>query len=178
MGLAIASFENFPPESAAFPSVTSRTRLHKNKLANGVSEAAFRNRKASLNCKPRTLFVGGEEDLKGRIMGDLGEEGARSAEDQDRIVAGLLPKESSDLACWFGEVGGDCHVRLRGLSASHQTKPKQPEGGDKSLSSMSLPIGNIVFQCLAQNSDTAATWEQRLAVLRDLIFVRREAHEK
>jgi hypothetical protein len=92
-----------------------------------------------LNRKPRTLFVGGEEDLKGRIMGDLGEEGARSAQDQDRFVTSLLPKESGDLARRFGELAATatCVCAACGLPA----KPSQssPKAATRDLSFMFPP---------------------------------------
>ena len=64
-------------------------------FANRIGEAAFRNGEALLNRKPRPLLVGGKEHLEGRIMGDLGEEGARNAENQNRLVAGLLRKRAA-----------------------------------------------------------------------------------
>ena len=48
-------------------------------------------------------------------MGNLRVKGARRAEDQHRLVAGLLLEQSSDLFRRFGEIGGDGdmgHVRI------------------------------------------------------------------
>jgi hypothetical protein len=73
--------------------------------------------------------VSGKKHLKGRMMGDLGVEGARSGENQDRLVAGLLAEAGGDLARRFGEVGRHSHMGFGGFCASRKAQPKQPEGG-------------------------------------------------
>jgi len=49
-------------------------------FANRIGEAALRDGEALLYRKPRPLLVGGKKHLEGRVMGDLSQEGARSAE--------------------------------------------------------------------------------------------------
>jgi hypothetical protein len=98
-------------------------------FANRIGEAAIRYGEALLYRKPWPLLVGGKKHLEGRVMGDLSQEGARSAENQDRLVASLFTEAGGDLARRFGEVGRDSHVGFGGFCASRKSQPKQPEGG-------------------------------------------------
>ena len=64
-------------------------------------------------------------------MGDLREKGAGRAEDQDRLVAGLLSEEARDLSRRLGEVGRDGDVRLPGFGLRRKRSQERDTCGCK-----------------------------------------------
>ena len=64
-------------------------------------------------------------------MGDLGEESARRAEAQHRLVSGLLLEQGRDLFRRLGEIGGDRDMGLARLGRRRERVEKRAKRRDK-----------------------------------------------
>ena len=62
-------------------------------------------------------------------MGDLGEEPARGAEAQHRLVSGLLLEQRRDLFRRLGEIGGDRDMGLPRLDRPRRRGEHEAENG-------------------------------------------------
>ncbi len=118
-------------------------------LADRVGEDGSRHAEALVDRGLGPILIGGQKHLVGRVVLDLGQEAARGAEAQHRLVSGLLLEQRGDLFRRLGEIRGDRDVGLRGFGGTGKRHKKRPERSRQPFQShCALPPVSISSEAL------------------------------